>query len=107
MSALKPYLPYLLAVLIPVLGAVLNSILEFPTSAEWELYKIAHPQRARWIKILRRLFPYLRRLPGVAPLAAAIDEAKKIADEEKKQEVVEKLEEAQKIKAATSKKDVP
>lgn len=91
-----PYLQLLLfALALPVAGAIVNWVLEFPTGEEWETYKKDHPTRARWIKIFRRLFPHLRRIPILSPLVSAVDEAKKIEDEEK----------AEEAKAEAAKKD--
>ena len=90
MQKLLPYLPLLLAVLLPVLGAILNWVLEFPTSEAWEMYKKDHPTRARWMKIFRRLFPHLRRIPILKPLVDAVDEAKKVEEQEKKEAGAEK-----------------
>ncbi len=75
-------LPWLL---LGLLGALINWLLEFPTSEEWEAYKREHPKRAAAIKMFRRIFPWISRIPLLKPVVDAVNDAKKVAEEEKKE----------------------
>ncbi len=47
--------------LLPLVGAILNWVYWFPSIEAWKAYEVAHPQRARWIRLTRAIFPHLRK----------------------------------------------
>ncbi len=69
---LRPYWPTLLFfVVFPVLAAVLNWVLWWDTPERWEAFAAKHPEKARYIRILRAVAPHLRKLLTVARDGAA------------------------------------
>jgi hypothetical protein len=48
-------------VILPLVGAVMNWLTWFESEAAWKAYEVRHPQRARAVRILRALFPHLRK----------------------------------------------
>ena len=75
-STLAPYAPALLAVVVtlivlPVLGAIVNWMLWWDTPQRWEAFAAAHPAQASQIRILRAIFPHLRKALGYARDALA------------------------------------
>lgn len=69
---LRPYWPTLLFfVVFPVLAAAANWLLWWDTPERWDAFVAKHPERARWIRILRAIAPHLRKLLTVARDGAA------------------------------------
>jgi hypothetical protein len=61
-STLGPYLPALISlVVLPLVGALLNWALWWDTPAHWDAFAAKYPGRARVIRVLRAVFPHLRK----------------------------------------------
>lgn len=68
----RPYWPTLLFfVVFPVLAAIANWLLWWDTPERWEAFAAKHPEKARYIRILRAVAPHLRKLLTVARDGAA------------------------------------
>ena len=61
-SAVAPYAPALISlVVLPLVGALLNWGLWWDTPAHWDAFAAKYPGRARAIRVLRAVFPHLRK----------------------------------------------
>ncbi len=58
--------PILTMLLIGAVGALVNWITYKRTPEEWKAYEAAHPRRAALVRIMRVVFPHLRKIPAIA-----------------------------------------
>jgi len=63
LASLSPYAPYLVSlVVLPVVGALVNWALWWDTPAHWDAFAAKYPARAGVIRVLRAVFPHLRKI---------------------------------------------
>lgn len=75
-TKLAPYAPALLAALVtlvvlPTIGALVNWMLWWDTPERWDAFAAEHPKQASAIRLLRAVFPHLRKALGYARDALA------------------------------------
>lgn len=58
--------PILTMIIVVAVGAFVNWVTYKRTPAAWKAYEAAHPRRAAFIRIMRVVFPHLRKIPAIA-----------------------------------------
>lgn len=53
--------------LVALIGALYNFVTYKRTAEEWERYQRAKPRRAAFIRLMRIVFPHLRKIPALKP----------------------------------------
>jgi hypothetical protein len=69
MTAIETWLaahPILTMLIVGAVGALVNWITYKRTPEEWKAYELAHPKRAAFVRIMRVVFPHLRKIPAIA-----------------------------------------